>query len=73
MSSEVNGVPYVNLTLKDGEILYNDVPIQHSKLQVGEQYYIIVSMLKDNINVTVKDRKGNRCSQTLKDQPFIKH
>ena len=73
MSSEINGVPYVNLTLKDGEISYNDVPIKHNKLQVGEWYYIIVSMLKDNINVTVKDRKGNRYSQTLKDQPFIRH
>jgi hypothetical protein len=73
MSAEVNGVPYVNLTISNGEISYNNVPIQHNTLQVGEWYYIIVSMLKDNVNITIKDRQGKRYSEIIKDQPFIRH
>ena len=73
MSSEVNGVPYVNLTIQNGILSFNDYQLQHNKLQPGEWYYLVVSMLKDSVNIVIKDRQGKSSSQTLKNQPFIRH
>ena len=73
LSVDVNGLDYIRLTIKNGMLYFNDKKLDYTGIKEGSWYFLLISLLKNNVTVMIQDENKNRFTQKIDDFTFIRH
>ena len=73
LSVDVNDFDYIRLTIKEGKLYFNGKELNFPKINEGSWYFLLISLLKDNVTVMIQEEHEKRYVEQIDDFTFIRH
>ena len=68
LSVDVKSLDYIRLTIKKGMLYFNGKQLDYSGIKEGSWYFLLISLLENNVKVMIQDENKNRFIQKIDEQ-----